>query len=150
MMDLNTLKRKPGSKKARKRVGRGVGSGHGKTACRGENGQKSRSGYSRRFGFEGGQMPLIRRVPKRGFSNYMFRKSFSVVNIESLNIFENGTDVTPEILMSVGLLSKVEKNGVKILGNGNLEKKLNVHAHKFTGTALKKIQDASGKAEVIR
>ncbi|PLX18809.1 MAG: 50S ribosomal protein L15 [Candidatus Muiribacterium halophilum] len=150
MITLNNFKKKPGARKAKKRVARGVGSGSGKTAGRGENGQQSRSGYSRRYGFEGGQMPLIRKIPKRGFSNYHHRKHFTILNISKLNVFEDGTDITPELLLEKGVISKIEKNGVKILGNGNLEKKLNVFAHKFTETAMKKIQDASGKAEVIK
>ncbi len=150
MMDLNTLKKKPGARKERKRVARGVGSGSGKTAGRGENGQKSRSGYSRSFGFEGGQMPIIRRIPKRGFSNYGFRKDYTGVNVDRLNIFEDGTDVTPQLLAEKGIISNSEMSSVKILGSGKIEKKLNVHAHKFTGTAAKKIQEASGKTEVIK
>jgi large subunit ribosomal protein L15 len=150
MITLDTLKKKPGARHKRKRVGRGPGSGHGKTACRGQNGQKSRAGESFRFGFEGGQMPIQRRVPKRGFSNYRFKKAYTVVNVDKLNVFEDGTDVTPELLLEKGIISKIEKNGVKILGNGKLEKKLSVHAHKFSEEAVKKITEASGKAEVIK
>jgi large subunit ribosomal protein L15 len=149
MITLDTIKATPGARKSRKRVGRGTGSGLGKTGGRGENGQKSRSGYSRRYGFEGGQMPLVRRAPKRGFNNKRFRSDWTIINIDSLNGFENGTDVTPEILLASGIIGKIEKRGIKVLGNGNLEKKLTVHAHKFSESAIKKIQDASGKAEVI-
>ncbi|MGM0607996.1 MAG: 50S ribosomal protein L15 [Candidatus Muiribacteriota bacterium] len=148
-MKLGNIKSNPGARKPRKRVARGAGSGKGKTAGRGENGQKSRSGYSNRFGFEGGQMPLIRRTPKRGFSNYGFRKDFAVVNLKSLNIFEDGTDVTPELLLEKRLIRKMGKDGVKVLGEGTLEKKLTVKAHKFSQTAIKKIQEASGKTEVL-
>ena len=146
-MKLSALHPAVGSRKNPKRVGRGPGSGNGKTAARGENGQKSRSGYSRKRGFEGGQMPLKRRVPKRGFHN-LFRTSYRTVNVERLNALTAGSTVTPELLQSVGLLRK-GKEPVKVLGNGELKVPLNVRAHKFTGSAAEKIKTAGGTAEVI-
>lgn len=146
-MNLHELKPAPGSRKNPKRVGRGPGSGTGKTAGRGEKGQKSRSGYSRKRGFEGGQMPLHRRLPKRGFTN-IFRKEFRTVNVEKLNRFEAGTEVTPELLHESGLLQK-GRQGVKILGNGEITVSLTVKAHKFTKTAAQKIEAAGGTVEVL-
>jgi large subunit ribosomal protein L15 len=146
-MKLSTLKPAAGSRKNRKRVGRGPGSGNGKTAARGENGQKSRSGYSRKRGFEGGQMPLKRRVPKRGFKN-IFRKEYRTVNVDRLNEIQAGTTVTPELLQSAGLLRK-GREPVKVLGNGELTVALTVRAHKYTGSAAEKIKAAGGTAEVI-
>jgi large subunit ribosomal protein L15 len=146
-MRQNELKPAAGSRKSRKRVGRGPGSGLGKTAGRGEKGQKSRSGFSRQPGFEGGQMPLHRRIPKRGFTN-IFRKEYLTVNVERLNRFEAGTVVTPESLRDAGLLHKGNL-GVKVLGNGDLKVALTVRAHKFTGAAVRKIEEAGGKAEVL-
>ncbi|MDD3840360.1 MAG: 50S ribosomal protein L15 [Clostridia bacterium] len=134
-------------KKKRKRVGRGSGSGYGTTAGRGMNGQNSRSGGGVRPGFEGGQMPLARRLPKRGFVN-IFSKKYSVVNIKDLEKFEDNTTITPELLLQKGLIKRVN-DGVKILGEGELTKKLNVSAHKFSKTAIEKIESAGGKAEVI-
>ena len=131
----------------RKRVGRGPGSGLGKTAGRGEKGQKSRSGYSRKLGFEGGQMPLHRRVPKRGFNN-PFRKEYATVNLERLEVFEAGTIVTPEVLHEKGLIKSLRES-VKILGQGSLTKALTVRAHKFSAGAQERITSAGGKAEVI-
>ena len=147
-MKLHELKPAAGSTKKRKRVGRGESSGLGKTSGRGANGQNARSGGGTRPGFEGGQMPLIRRLPKRGFTN-IFRTDFSIVKLEDLNRFENGTEITPELLLETRLVRKLEKGGVKILGNGNLEKSLTVKAHKFTQSAAEKIEAAGGKAEVI-
>ena len=146
-MKQNALKPAAGSRKNRKRVGRGPGSGSGKTSGRGENGQKSRSGYSRKRGFEGGQMPLKRRVPKRGFTN-IFRTEYRTVNVERLNDLPAGTEVTPETLQKLGLLGKGPRP-LKVLGNGTLSIALTVHAHKYTGSAAQKIEAAGGKAEVI-
>jgi len=147
MMKQNALKPALGSRKNRKRVGRGPGSGSGKTSGRGENGQKSRSGYSRKRGFEGGQMPLKRRVPKRGFTN-IFRTEYRTVNVDRLNEIPAGSQVTPELLQAMGLLRKGERP-VKILGNGTLKVALTVRAHKYTGGAAQKIEAAGGTAEVI-
>jgi large subunit ribosomal protein L15 len=146
-MKQNALKPTAGSRKNRKRIGRGPGSGTGKTSGRGENGQKSRSGYSRKRGFEGGQMPLKRRVPKRGFTN-IFRIEYRTVNIDRLNEIPAGTEVTPEFLQKAGLLRK-GRNPVKVLGNGELKIALTVRAHKYTGSAAQKIAAAGGKAELI-
>jgi large subunit ribosomal protein L15 len=146
-MKLHELKPAPGSRRPRKRIGRGPGSGLGKTAGRGDKGQKSRSGYRRRRGFEGGQMPLHRRLPKRGFTN-IFRKEYRTVNIDRLNSFEIGSVVDPEAMQRAGLLRKGEKD-VKVLGNGALNVALTVHAHKFTRSAVAKIEAAGGKAEVL-
>jgi len=146
-MRQNELKPAAGSRKNRKRVGRGPGSGLGKTAGRGEKGQKSRSGYSQKRGFEGGQMPLHRRIPKRGFTN-IFRKEYRTVNVERLNRFERGTVVTPESLREAGLLHKGSLD-VKVLGNGDLKVALTVRAHKFTEAAARKIHEAGGKTEVL-
>jgi len=145
---LHNLKPARGSVRKRKRVGRGPGSGTGKTAGRGENGQKSRSGYSRKVGFEGGQMPLHRRVPKRGFTNAPFRKEFAEVNLGRLEVFEDGTIVTPEVLVKRGIVKRV-RDGVKILGKGDLTKALTVHAHRFSARAKERIAGAGGKAEVL-
>ena len=147
-MKLHTIKPAEDATKARKRVGRGPGSGIGKTAGRGENGQKSRSGAHLRVGFEGGQTPLCRRLPKRGFSNARFKKVYAVINLDDLNRFENGAEVNPEILKDMGLVKKAI-DGIKVLGNGTLEKKLNVKANKFSLSAKKQIEDLGGKAEVI-
>lgn len=133
--------------KASKRVGRGTGSGLGKTSGRGQNGQNSRSGGGVRPGFEGGQMPLYRRLPKRGFKN-IFAKEYAAINLDRLNCFEDGTVVTPELLVEKRVVKKV-KDGVKILGNGNIEKKLTVKAAKFSKSAIEKIEAAGGKVEVI-
>jgi large subunit ribosomal protein L15 len=146
-MKQNALKPAAGSRKNPKRIGRGPGSGTGKTSGRGEKGQKSRSGYSAKRGFEGGQMPLKRRVPKRGFTN-IFRVEFRTVNVDRLNELAAGSEVTPESLQKAGLLRK-GKAPVKILGNGELKVALTVRAHKYTGSATKKIEAAGGKAEVI-
>lgn len=146
-MKLHELKPNPGSSKNRKRLGRGTASGQGKTAGRGMNGQKSRSGGGVRPGFEGGQMPLYRRLPKRGFTN-IFGTQFAEINVEVLNKFEDGAEITPELLKSEGIIKK-QLDGVKVLGNGELAKKLTVKAHKFSKSAVEKIEAAGGKAEVI-
>lgn len=146
-MKLHELSPAAGSRKAPKRVGRGTGSGLGRNAGKGEKGQKARSGGGVRPGFEGGQMPLYRRLPKRGFTN-IFAKEYSSLNIDRLNIFEDGTVVTPELLLQMKIVKKA-KNGVKILGNGELEKKLTVKAAKFSKVAAEKIEAAGGKIEVV-
>lgn len=146
-MKLHELKPNPGSVKNRKRLGRGTATGQGKTSGRGMNGQKSRSGGGVRPGFEGGQMPLYRRLPKRGFTN-IFGTEYSEINVEALNMFEDGAEVTPEVLKSEGILKK-QLDGVKILGNGDITKKLTVKAHKFSKSAVEKIEAAGGKVEVI-
>ncbi len=146
-MKLHELQLAEGSRKERKRVGRGMASGHGKTSGRGHKGQKARSGGGVRLGFEGGQMPLFQRLPKRGFTN-INRKEYAIVNLETLNRFEDGTEVTPELLIETGIVRN-EKSGIKILGNGELKKKLTVRAHKFSASAKKAIEDAGGQTEVI-
>lgn len=149
-MKLNELRPDEGSKtKARKRVGRGSGSGLGKTSGRGQKGQKSRSGGGVRPGFEGGQMPLFRRMPKRGFTN-IFAKKYAILNLEDLNRFDDNSVVTPELLINEGVVNSGKNiDGIKILGNGELTKKLTVKAHKFSKTAIDKIEAAGGKVEVI-
>lgn len=145
-MRLHELKPDTGTKR-NKRLGRGIGSGHGKTAGRGHKGQKARSGGGTRPGFEGGQMPLQQRLPKRGFTN-IFRKELVQVNVEALNNFANGTEITPELLKEAGIIKSI-KCGLKVLGRGELEKELLVKAHKFSKSAVEKIEAAGGKAEVI-
>lgn len=147
-MKLHELKPNEKAFSRRKRVGRGPGSGLGKTSGRGENGQKSRSGYSHKAGFEGGQLPLYRRLPKRGFSNARFKTEYAIINVSDLNKFEDGAIVTPEILKDMGIL-KNQLSGVKVLGNGKLDKKLTIKAHRFTKSAQAKIEAKGGKAEVI-
>lgn len=147
-MKLHELRPAKGAVKDRKRKGRGTGSGLGKTAGRGANGQNARSGGGVRPGFEGGQMPLYRRLPKRGFTN-IFAKVYNEINVDRLNVFENGTVITPELLKETGVIKKIEKDGIKILGTGNLEKSLTVQAQKFTKSATEKIEAAGGKAEVM-
>lgn len=147
-MELNNLKTNPGATKSRKRVGRGPGSGLGKTSGRGENGQKSRSGASIPAVFEGGQTPLFRRLHKRGFSNARFKVRYATINVEDLNRFKDGDVVTPELLKELGIVKK-ELSGIKVLGNGKLEKKLTIRAHRFTSSALEKIEKSGSKAEVI-
>jgi large subunit ribosomal protein L15 len=147
-MSLNNLRPPRGAKRDRKRVGRGPGSGHGKTATRGSKGAKSRSGFRFKRGFEGGQMPLHRRVPKRGFHN-PFRVEYAVVNLDTLaEVFETGSSVTPELLRERGLV-RLAHAPVKVLGRGDISKQLTVHAHKFSGSAAKKIAAAGGAAELI-
>lgn len=146
-MRLHELKIAEGSTKAPKRVGRGQGTGQGKTAGRGMNGQNSRSGGGVRLGFEGGQMPLYRRLPKRGFTNH-FAKEYAEINVKDLNRFEDGTVVDCAALLEAGLVKQV-KDGVKVLGNGELTKKVTVKAEKFSKSAVAKIEAAGGKAEVL-
>lgn len=146
-MKLHELRAAEGSTKNRKRRGRGTATGQGKTGGRGMNGQKSRSGGGVRLGFEGGQMPLYRRLPKRGFNN-IFGTEYTIVNVEQLNKFEAGTEVTPALLEEAGMVKQV-KDGIKILGNGTLNNAITVKAHKFTKSAIEKIEAAGGKAEVI-
>ena len=146
-MKLHELRPAAGSKSAPKRVGRGTGSGLGRNAGKGEKGQNARSGGGVRPGFEGGQMPLYRRLPKRGFTN-PFSKEFVCINVDRLNIFENGTEITPEVLLERRVVSKV-LDGVKILGNGTLEKSLTVKGCKFSKSAIEKIEAAGGKVEVM-
>lgn len=147
-MKLFELESIPGSKQLPMRKGRGPGSGNGKTAGKGHKGQNARAGGGVRPGFEGGQMPLYRRVPKRGFNNKLFAKQFAEVNVSDLNLFDNGTVVTLELLKEKGLVKKV-LDGVAILGNGEISKKLTVQAVKFTKTASQKIEAAGGKVEVV-
>ena len=147
-MELNNLKPKKGARHAKKRVGRGPGSGHGKTSSRGEKGQKSRSGYSRQMGFEGGQMPLHRRLPKRGFTN-IFKKNYAVVNLADLERFDNGATVDEAALRQAGIV-KGRHDGVKVLGNGKLSKKLTVSATKFSETARQSIEAAGGTVQEIQ
>ena len=146
-MKLHEMTYTEGARTDKKRIGRGHGSGNGKTAGKGHKGQNARSGGGVRLGFEGGQTPLARRLPKRGFTNFN-RKVFAIVNVNSLNNFEEGTEVTPELLIECGLVKK-ELDGIKILGEGELTKKLNVKANKFSKSALAAIEQAGGKAEVI-
>ncbi len=146
-MRLDELQPAEGSTFKVKRVGRGIGSGNGKTSGKGHKGQKARSGGGVRPGFEGGQMPLYRRLPKRGFNN-IFAKEYVTINVEVLERFENGTEVTAELLKETGVISKI-LDGVKILGRGELTKKLNVKVAKFSASAAEKIEKAGGKAEVI-
>jgi len=147
-MKLHELSPNPGSVKTRKRVGRGAGSGLGKTSGKGHKGQNARSGGGVRVGFEGGQLPLFRRLSKRGFNNYEFRTVYATVNVSDLNRFEEGTTVTPELLIETGLVKK-ELDGIKVLGNGELTKKLTVKANKFSDSAKTKIENIGGKTEVI-
>ena len=147
-MKLNELKYNEGSKKDIKRLGRGSSSGTGKTSGKGHKSQNSRSGGGVRVGFEGGQLPLYRRLPKRGFSNAMFKKVYAVINVSDLNMFEEGTEVTPELLKEMGII-KNQLAGIKVLGNGEIEKKLTVRAHKFSAIAKQKIEAVGGKTEVM-
>ncbi len=146
-MKLYELQPAEGAKKAPKRVGRGIGSGMGKTSTKGHKGQKARSGGGKGPAFEGGQTPLQRRLPKRGFNN-KFRRELVEVNLEKLNLFDNGTEVTPEVLLEKGIIKKIA-DGVKILGNGKITKKLTVKSNGFSKSAIAKIEKAGGKAEVI-
>ena len=147
-MKLHELEKNIGAKQRRKIVGRGPGSGLGKTSGKGQKGQNSRSGGGVNPVFEGGQLPLYRRLPKRGFSNYLFKTEYAVINVEDLNVFDNGTVVTPALLKEKGIIKKQLK-GIKVLGNGKLEKKLTIQANKFSTSALEKIKESGSKAEVI-
>ncbi|MBQ8871275.1 MAG: 50S ribosomal protein L15 [Bacilli bacterium] len=147
-MKLHTIYATEGATKTRKRVGRGTGSGTGKTAGKGHKGQNARSGGGVRPGFEGGQLPLFRRLPKRGFSNAKFKTEYAVINLSDLNKFENDAVITPELLKEMGLV-KNQLSGIKVLGNGTLEKKVIVKAHKFSSVAKEEIEKLGGKAEVI-
>ncbi|MDR2833817.1 MAG: 50S ribosomal protein L15 [Streptococcaceae bacterium] len=146
-MKLHELKAAEGSRQVRNRVGRGTSSGNGKTSGRGQKGQKSRSGGGVRLGFEGGQTPLFRRLPKRGFTN-INRKEYAVINLDILNRFEDGAEVSPEILKLAGIV-KDSKSGIKVLANGELNKKLTVKANKFSQAAKEAIEAAGGTVEVI-
>jgi large subunit ribosomal protein L15 len=146
-MKLHELKPAAGSTTAPKRLGRGPGSGLGKTSGKGHKGAKARSGGGKRAGLEGGQMPLVRRVPKRGFAN-IFSIEYETINVARFEIFEDGTVVTPELLLQKGLIKKI-RDGVKVLGSGEVTRKLTVKASKFTGSAKEKIEAAGGKAEVL-
>ncbi|AQS53815.1 50S ribosomal protein L15 [Jeotgalibaca dankookensis] len=146
-MKLHELQPAEGSRKVRNRVGRGSSSGNGKTSGRGHKGQKARSGGGVRLGFEGGQQPLFRRIPKRGFTN-INNKEYAVVNLETLNRFEEGTEVTPALLVETGVV-RDEKSGIKILAKGAIEKKLSVKAHQFSEAAKEAILAAGGTVEVI-
>jgi large subunit ribosomal protein L15 len=146
-MRLHEIKPSPGSRTTPKRVGRGIGSGLGKTAGKGQKGQRARSGASIRRGFEGGQMPLYQRLPKRGFTN-KFRREWADVTVKTLNRFATGTIITPELLQETGIVKSL-KSGIKILGEGELEKELTVKAHRFSAQAREKIENAGGRVEVI-
>ena len=146
-MKLHELQYAEGARRNTYRIGRGQGSGNGKTAGKGHKGQKARSGGMGKLGFEGGQTPLARRLPKRGFTNFT-RREYAIVNVAMLNRFEDGSEVTPELLHDTGLV-KALKDGIKVLGEGELEKKLTVRAHKFSESAIAMIEKAGGKAEVI-
>ena len=147
-MKLHELEKNIGATHSKKRVGRGSGSGLGKTSGKGHKGQKARSGGSINPVFEGGQLPLYRRIPKRGFSNAMFKTEYAIVNVEDLNNFEDGTVVSPALLRETGIV-KNQLSGIKVLGEGKLEKKLTVQAHKFSKSALEKIKESGSTAEVI-
>ena len=147
-MKLHELEKNIGATHAKKRVGRGSGSGLGKTSGRGQKGQKARSCGSINPVFEGGQLPLYRRLPKRGFTNDKFRTRYAVINLNELNRFEEGTVVTPALLKETGIIKK-QLAGIKVLGTGKLEKKLTIQANKFSASALEKIQESGSKAEVI-
>jgi large subunit ribosomal protein L15 len=144
---LNNLRASEGSRKRRKRIGRGSGSGHGGTSCRGHKGQNARSGGGKGPGYEGGQMPLQRRLPKRGFRN-IFKKEYTIIHLKDLNKFEANQDVTPEILKQTGIIKK-SASLIKVLSDGNIENPLTLKAHKFSQEAKKKIEASGGKAEVI-
>lgn len=148
MKKLHELEKNPNATFSRKRVGRGNGSGLGKTSGKGHKGQNARSGGGVRAVFEGGQLPLYRRLPKRGFNNSDFEVKYATVNLEDLNIFEENTVITPALLKETGLVKK-QLNGIKVLGNGDLEKKLTIHAHRFSKSALDKIEKSGSKIEVI-
>lgn len=145
---LHNLSNRPGAKHRVKRLGQGRSSGHGKTSTRGGKGQTARTGSSIRPGFEGGQMPLIRRIPKRGFNNAEFRIEYAIVNVEQLNSFDDGAEINPQLLIEKGILRSL-LDGLKVLGGGELKKKLTVKAHGFSASAKEKIAKAGGQAQVI-
>ncbi len=147
-MKLHELEKNIGATHRKKRLGCGRGSGLGKTSGKGQKGQKARSGVSISPVFEGGQLPLYRRLPKRGFTNHMFKTKYAVINVSALNRFDNGTVVTPALLKEKGII-KNQLSGIKVLGDGKLEKKITIQAHKFTKSALEKIKESGSKAEVI-
>lgn len=146
-MRLEDLKPATGSKKEKKRVGRGPGSGHGKTACKGHKGQKARSGGAKGAGFEGGQMPLQRRLPKRGFKNYPFKKEYSIINLKDLSVLAEDV-ITPDVLQKNGIIKDL-KDGLKVLGDGEINRPITIKANAFSQSALNKITSAGGRAEVI-
>ena len=148
-MKLNQMSPALNSTQSKKRLGRGIGSGLGKTSGKGHKGQNARSGGGVRPGFEGGQMPLIRRLPKRGFNNKQFAAEYTIINVSELNVFEDKTVVTAELLQEKNIIKKLAPYGLKVLGNGKLEKALTVKANKFTESAVQKINKAGGKAEVL-
>ena len=147
-MELHNLQKNPGATFSRKRVGHGPGSGLGKTSGKGQKGQKSRSGASIKAWFEGGQSPLYRRLPKRGFNNTRFQTKYATINLSDLNRFNDGDTVTPELLREMGIVKK-QLAGIKVLANGKLEKKVNVKAQRFSSRAVTKIEELGGTAEVI-
>lgn len=146
-MNIHEMKPATGARKSRKRIGRGIGSGFGKTSGKGHKGQNARSGGGVRLGFEGGQTPLFQRLPKRGFTN-VNRKEYAIVNLDDLNRFDDGTEITPELLIEEGVVKNL-KSGLKVLGAGAVEKNLTVKAHKFSASAKEAIEQAGGKTEVI-
>ena len=148
-MNLSGIKPPAGQVKGRKRIGRGMGSGHGKTSTRGSKGQRAGTGFSQKRGFEGGQMPLHRRMPKRGFTNAVFKKEFSTINVSDLSKFEKGSKVGPQELVDKGIVRKIAKNGLRVLGDGAVDRALHVSAHYFTEGAREKITKAGGTVEVI-
>jgi len=150
MAGINTLRPDPGSTHKTKRIGRGPGSGHGKTAARGNKGMWSRSGSSQKRGFEGGQMPLHRRMPKRGFTNAVFKKKHSTINVSDLAKFEKGSKVGPQELLDAGVIRRLASDGLRVLGDGQIDRALTVSAHYFTEGAREKITKAGGTCEVIR
>lgn len=146
-MKIEDLKPAPGSRKRNKRVGRGIGSGHGKTSCKGHKGQKARSGGTKGPGFEGGQTPLQRRIPKRGFKN-RFAIEYAIINLKDIVKIQDADIITPEILIEKGIIKDL-KNGIKVLGNGDIQRPLTIKAHAFSASAISKISAAGGKAEVV-
>jgi large subunit ribosomal protein L15 len=146
-MKIEDLKPAPGSRKRNKRVGRGIGSGHGKTSCKGHKGQKARSGGTKGPGFEGGQTPLQRRLPKRGFKN-RFAIEYAIINLKDIVKIQDADIITPEILVEKGIIKDL-KNGIKVLGNGDIQRPLTIKAHAFSASAISKISAAGGKAEVV-
>ena len=148
-MDIQSLSPAENSRFSKKRVGRGIGSGIGKTSGKGHKGQNARSGGGVRVGFEGGQMPLVRKLPRRGFNNTVFAKEYTIVNVSDLNKFENNAVVDVNALKEAGIVNKVAKYGIKVLGNGKLEKALTVKADKFSASAVSKIEKAGGKTEEV-